>query len=174
MLDVGTGSGAVALAIADELPGAMVLATDTSLGALAVAQANRDRLGYEIELGHGTLPAGRPIELLVANLPYVSEAEWDDLAPEIREYEPREALVSGPTGLEAIDGLLGEVALAPSRPAAVALEVGAGQAGDRRRARAPGRVRAHRGPPRPGRDRAGGRRVAVRRSPKDEAEVGRR
>jgi release factor glutamine methyltransferase len=129
VLDVGTGSGAVALAIADELPGVTVLATDTSLDALAVAQANRDRLGYEVELAHGTLPAGPPVELLVANLPYVSDAEWNGLAPEIREYEPREALVSGPTGLEAIDGLLGAVALTPARPAAMALEVGAGQAG---------------------------------------------
>jgi release factor glutamine methyltransferase len=129
VLDVGTGSGAVALAIADELPSARVHATDTSLDALAVAKANRDRLGVEVALAPGTLDRDLAFDLLVANLPYVSEAEWAGLAPEIREYEPRSALVAGPTGLEAIDAMLGELALSTTRPAAVALEVGAGQAG---------------------------------------------
>ena len=128
VLDVGTGSGAVALAIADELPGAEVTATDTSLDALAVAQANRDRLRAAIRLEHGTLPPGENFDLLVANLPYVSDAEWTGLAPEIREYEPREAVVAGPSGLEAIEALLSGLALGETLPRAVALEVGAGQA----------------------------------------------
>jgi release factor glutamine methyltransferase len=128
VLDVGTGSGAVALAIADELPGTRVHATDTSLDALAVAKANRDRLGAAIALSPGSLDRDLSFDLVVANLPYVSESEWTALAPEIREYEPREALVAGPTGLEAIDALLGELALSERRPGAVALEVGAGQA----------------------------------------------
>src|SRR5215218_2140524 len=128
VLDVGTGSGAIALAVADEVPEAAVLATDTSLDALAVARANRDRLGVAVGLSHGTLPDDPGVELLVANLPYVSEAEWRDLAPEIARYEPREALVAGATGLEAIDTLLGELAIAARRPAAIALEVGERQA----------------------------------------------
>jgi release factor glutamine methyltransferase len=128
VLDVGTGSGAVALAIADELPGARIHATDTSLDALAVAKANRDRLGAAVALSPGSLDRDLSFDLLVANLPYVSEAEWGGLTPELREYEPREALVAGPTGLEAIDALLGELALSERRPGAVALEVGAGQA----------------------------------------------
>lgn len=127
VLDVGTGSGAVALAVAHELNGVTVHATDTSLDALAVAQSNRERLGLEVELGYGTLAQGQ-FDLLLANLPYVSEWEWGGLAPEVREYEPREALVPGPTGLEAIEALLGEIAAAPARPGAVALEVGEGQA----------------------------------------------
>lgn len=127
VLDVGTGSGAVALAVADELSGVEVWATDTSLDALAVATANRDRLGLEVRLDYGTLPDGE-FDLVVANLPYVSEREWAGLAPEIREYEPRQALVPGPTGLEAIERLLGEISAAPRRPGAAALEVGAGQA----------------------------------------------
>jgi release factor glutamine methyltransferase len=129
LLDVGTGSGAVALAVADELPSARVHATDTSLDALAVAKANRDRLGAEVALAPGTLDRDLAFDLMVANLPYVSDAEWAGLAPEIREYEPRAALVAGPTGLETIDAVVGELALAAARPAAVALEVGAGQAG---------------------------------------------
>ncbi len=129
VLDVGTGSGAIALAVADELPEAEVVATDTSLDALAVAQANRDRLGLtdRVRLAHGTLEPG-PFDLLLANLPYVSEGEWAGLEPELRDYEPREALIAGPTGLEAFDALLGELTTAPARPATIGLEVGMGQA----------------------------------------------
>jgi release factor glutamine methyltransferase len=128
VLDVGTGSGAIALAVADELPEAVAIGTDTSLEALAVARANADRLGIAVELAHGTLPDDPGVQLLVANLPYVSEAQWRALPPEIKRYEPREALVAGSTGLEAIDALLGEVAVVARRPAAIALEVGVGQA----------------------------------------------
>jgi release factor glutamine methyltransferase len=128
VLDVGTGSGAVALAVADELDEPEVTATDTSLEALAVAKANRDRLGAAVALAHASVPDGAEFDLLLANLPYVSEAEWDRLAPEIRKFEPREALVAGPTGLEVIDSLLGELALSARPPAAIALEVAAGQA----------------------------------------------
>ena len=128
VLDVGTGSGAVALAIADELPGAAVTATDTSLDALAVAKRNRDRLGLGVRLECGTLPPEREFGLVVANLPYVREGEWAALEPELSRHEPREALVSGATGLEAIEGLLGQVAGAGFRAGAIALEVGQGQA----------------------------------------------
>ena len=129
VLDVGTGSGAIALAVADELPDAQVTATDTSLDALAVAKANRDRLGLtdRVRLAHGTLEPG-PFDLLLANLPYVSQPEWEGLEPELREYEPREALVSGPSGLEVIETILGSLSLAPVRPTAIGLEVGMGQA----------------------------------------------
>jgi release factor glutamine methyltransferase len=131
VLDVGTGSGAIALAVADELPGVKVTAVDTSMDALRVAQTNVDRLGLHERVdvvcaGIDSLPDGR-FDLLLANLPYVREAEWEGLAPEIREYEPREALVAGPTGLEAIEALLGRVAALDQRPPAVALEIGAPQ-----------------------------------------------
>jgi release factor glutamine methyltransferase len=137
VLDVGTGSGAVALAIADELPGARVDATDTSAAALEVARANIGSLGLgdRVRCGEGSLPRGdgadgpAAYDLVVANLPYVSEADWEGLQPEIREHEPREALVCGPTGLEAISELiagLGELAGC----GAVALEVGEGQAAE--------------------------------------------
>ena len=105
-------------------------ATDTSLDALAVAEANRERLGLgeRVELAYGTArrgpfrPRGRQPALRQPR------ASGRRCAPEIREYEPREALVAGPTGLEAIDALLGELALAAEPPRAVALEVGEGQA----------------------------------------------
>jgi release factor glutamine methyltransferase len=127
LLDVGTGSGAVALAVADELPDARVTATDTSEAALALARENAARLGLtgRIRLVPGSLPEGERFELVLANLPYVRDDEWEHLAPEIARYEPSEALVAGPTGLEAIEALVGRVAAD-----ALALEVGAGQARD--------------------------------------------
>ena len=133
VLDVGTGSGAVALAVADELASAEVTATDTSLGACDLARANAERLGFaeRVRIEQGTWPTGPPhdpFDLVLANLPYVSEAEWATLAPEITNYEPRSALVAGPTGLEAIDALLGDIATGRARASAIALEVGAEQA----------------------------------------------
>jgi release factor glutamine methyltransferase len=128
VLDVGTGSGAVALAIADELPGCEVTATDTSAAALEVARANADRLGLadRVRFLAGTLPptetnqehdmavqgqdaaAQGPerFDLIVANLPYVAEPDWPSLQPEVRDWEPREALLAGPDGLDAIRALL--------------------------------------------------------------------
>jgi release factor glutamine methyltransferase len=129
VLDVGTGSGAVALAVADELPEAEVVATDTSAAALDLARANAAalELSGRVRFELGTLPPGR-FDLLLANLPYVSESEWARLAPEISRYEPREALVAGPTGLEAIESLLDALVGGETKAGAIALEVGAGQA----------------------------------------------
>jgi release factor glutamine methyltransferase len=96
VLDVGTGSGAIALAIADEHPGARVTGIDSSPGALAVARENADRTGLAVELVcwdlFDGLPDG-PWDLVVANPPYVSTEEIGRLEPEVREWEPREALV---------------------------------------------------------------------------------
>jgi release factor glutamine methyltransferase len=130
VLDVGTGSGAVALAVADELPEAEVVATDTSAEALAVAKANARRtdVSARVRFGRGTLPDGESFDLVLANLPYVTEAEWDSLEPEVHDFEPRAALVAGPTGLEAIASLLERLAGSPAVAPAVALEVGAGEA----------------------------------------------
>jgi release factor glutamine methyltransferase len=133
-LDVGAGSGAVALALAAELPGAQLTATDTSAAALEVARANAERLGLagRIEFVEGMLPAQGRFDLLLANLPYVAEPEWPRLQPEIREWEPPEALLAGPEGLAAIRELaaaIGERSRAGEEIAsAMALEVGAGQA----------------------------------------------
>jgi len=102
VLDVGTGSGAIALAVADELPGWAVTATDTSPAALEVARANAERLGLasRIEFMEGTLPEGE-FDLVLANLPYVAERDWPSLQPEVTQWEPREALLAGPDGLDA-------------------------------------------------------------------------
>jgi release factor glutamine methyltransferase len=99
--DVGTGSGAVALALRDERPDLVVSASDASEGAVAVARAS----GLTDAFEYGGLPGGE-FDLVVANLPYVREDEWAGLAPEIRLYEPRFALVSGADGLDAIRSLV--------------------------------------------------------------------
>jgi release factor glutamine methyltransferase len=108
--EVGTGSGAVALALRDERPDLTVAASDASPHAVEVARANALRLGLGLELSvHRGLPPGE-YDLVVANLPYVREDEWPGLAPEIVKYEPREALVSGTDGLDAIRELVSEAA----------------------------------------------------------------
>jgi release factor glutamine methyltransferase len=130
-LDVGTGSGAVALAVADELPECEVTGTDTSPAALDLARENSERLGIDgrVSFERGTVPQGRRFDLVLANLPYVGEGEWESLAPEITRYEPREALVAGADGVEAIASTVPAAAAAMQPGASLALEVGAGQAG---------------------------------------------
>ena len=137
VLDVGTGSGAIALAIADELPGCELIATDVSAPALEVARANAALLGLteRVELVEATLPAGLgEFDLVVANLPYVAESEWGGLEPEVTQWEPREALLAGPDGLDAIRALLAAERvrrlsrIGRQKANAVALEVGEGQA----------------------------------------------
>ena len=131
VLDVGTGSGAVALAIADELPDCEVTGTDTSMDALGLARENAERLGINgrVSFQRGTVPEGRHFDLVLANLPYVREDEWRGLAPEITLYEPRQALVGGADGVEAIASIVPAAAAALNPGASLALEVGAGQAG---------------------------------------------
>jgi len=96
ILDVGTGSGAIALAIADEHPGAHVTAIDASEDALAVARENVERAGLPVELVRWDLfdglPEG-PWDLVVSNPPYVRPDEIESLEPEVRDWEPRTALV---------------------------------------------------------------------------------
>jgi len=135
-LDVGTGSGAIALALADELPACAVTATDTSAAALEVARTNAKRLGFgeRVRFLAGTIPATGEFDLMLANLPYIASGEWNSLQPEVRDWEPREALLAGADGLDAIRALLAECGrgyarMAGKSSAAMALEVGEGQAG---------------------------------------------
>jgi len=122
--DVGTGSGAVALALADERPDLVVTGSDASPGAIRVATENASRLGLAVDFACARgLPAGQ-YDLVVANLPYVSADELASLEPEVSRHEPREALVAGDDGLAEIREL---VADAPRRTL-LALEHAPGQA----------------------------------------------
>jgi release factor glutamine methyltransferase len=95
VLDVGTGTGAIALAIAHEHPGARVTGTDASQAAVSLAAENASALDLPVEFRHGDLLAGAggPFDLIVSNPPYVRPEELDALDPEVRDWEPREALV---------------------------------------------------------------------------------
>jgi release factor glutamine methyltransferase len=123
--DVGTGSGAIALALKAERPDLEVVATDASADALAVARENAARLGLDVELHHGDLLAGVTDELdaVVSNPPYVEDGA--ELAPEIVRHEPALALRAGPSGLDVIRRLL--PAAGATAAHTVALEIGAGQ-----------------------------------------------
>jgi release factor glutamine methyltransferase len=94
VLDVGTGTGAIALAVADEHRGARVTAVDTSHDAVALARENAERLQLDVDVRVGNFDvAAEGWDLVVSNPPYVLPDEWDTLQPEIREWEPRDALV---------------------------------------------------------------------------------
>jgi len=128
IVDVGTGCGAIALALATHLPAAQIIATDISPAALALAQGNAESLGLASSVrflcGDLLAPLEHPVDIVVANLPYVRSAEWESLPVEIRCHEPREALDGGPDGLRVIERLLRQ-ALAYLRPgAALLLEIG--------------------------------------------------
>jgi release factor glutamine methyltransferase len=96
VVDVGTGSGAIALAIAQERPDARVWATDSSPAALELARENAEANDLAVEFREGDLLAGLegPFDLVVSNPPYVEAVELDALEPEVRDWEPREALVA--------------------------------------------------------------------------------
>ncbi len=111
IVDVGTGSGAIAIALAKELATAEIHATDISPQALEVARANaaRHELTSRIEFHQADLLNGFPpgsFDFLVSNPPYVGESEEDSVQLEVRKFEPRQAVFAGPTGLEVIERLI--------------------------------------------------------------------
>jgi release factor glutamine methyltransferase len=127
LLDVGTGTGAIALALADELPSARVTAIDVSADALALARENVARTGLDVELLEHDLRAGLPTgpwDLVVSNPPYVEPEELETLMPDVRDFEPHVALV-GRGATEAV----ARAALDALVPGGwLVLEVGDGQA----------------------------------------------
>ena len=131
LADVGTGSGAIAVSLAVHLPQATIYALDSSAEALEVAVRNVRRHGVEgrVHLLRGDLlsPLPEPVDLIVANLPYVSEEELAELPPEIRCYEPLSALDGGPDGLRHIRRLLAQAREYLRSHGAVILEIGATQ-----------------------------------------------
>jgi release factor glutamine methyltransferase len=129
VLDLGTGSGAVALALKHERPDLLITGSDLSVQALALARANGLRLGLDVSWLCANLLTGVPDEFdaVLSNLPYIAESERAQLPPEVVRHEPPGALFAGPDGLAAIRALLAQVS-ERRRLGIVALEVGAGQA----------------------------------------------
>ena len=136
-VDLGTGSGAIAISLALEMPRARVWGTDRSEEALAVARANLSGMGASVatrvRLSAGDWYAALPpnlagqVDLIVANPPYVGAGEV--LPAEVAEWEPAGALVAGPTGLEAVADILAGAPAWLRRPGAVVLEIAPHQAG---------------------------------------------
>jgi release factor glutamine methyltransferase len=111
IIDVGTGSGCIALALAKELPQAEIYATDISPAAIEIARANaaRHRLDNRIHFRQADLLQGfepGTVDLVVSNPPYVGESEEEQVQLEVRKFEPRNAVFAGPTGLEVIERLV--------------------------------------------------------------------
>lgn len=134
IIDLGTGSGAIAIALARELPGAKIVAVDLSLPALHVARENAKRNQVEEQLYFvqsdiytGIPGASEKFSLVVSNPPYVSHAEFNQLPREIRDYEPRSALDGGPDGLAAVRRLIMAVPEVLRPGGGLLLEMGAGQ-----------------------------------------------
>ncbi len=124
VLDVGTGSGAIALALKDERPDLEVAATDVSSGALAVARENAGRLGLQVTFVEGDLLGGLRPDVILSNPPYV--AEGAALPRDVAGHEPPDALFAGPDGLAVVRRLVSAAIASTAR--VLAVEVGAGLA----------------------------------------------
>jgi len=133
ILDVGTGSGAIAISIAHDWSNAQVTAVDDSAAALEVARSNAERLGFAERMhflqGDLLAPvAGEEFDLIVSNPPYVPTRDRDSLAAEVREYEPAVALFAEEDGLAIYRRLIPAARVALSQCGYIALEIGYGQA----------------------------------------------
>lgn len=137
VIDLGTGSGAIALSVATEVAGAEVWATDSSADALAVARANLAGLGMagrRVRLAEGSWFAALPpmlrgqVHLIVSNPPYIGEREVPDLPPEVARWEPRSALVAGPTGMEHVEAIVEGAPAWLRRPGSLVVEIAPHQA----------------------------------------------
>lgn len=133
LLDLCTGSGCVAITMARQRPTATVVATDLSPDALAVARENALRLGaYNVAFVQSDLFASIPPEsrfdVITANPPYIATSEIDGLMPDVRDFEPRQALDGGPDGLDFIRRIVGGAPAFLDRGGVLTVEVGAGEA----------------------------------------------
>jgi len=129
VLDVGTGSGAVALALKQERPDLLVSGSDISLGAIELARSNAELLGLDVEFIEADLLSGlsRRWDAILSNPPYIAESERASLPPDVIDHEPELALLAGADGLDVIRPLV--LAAAQSEARLLAIELGFGQAG---------------------------------------------
>jgi release factor glutamine methyltransferase len=131
ILDIGTGSGAIALALAYEIPQARLTATDISAAALATARKNAHNLDLDsqIEFVQGNLlePVNGFFDIIVANPPYIAEEEYDKLPAGVKDYEPVEALLAGACGLDFYRKIVGQAPVHLKNNGWLLLEIGATQ-----------------------------------------------
>ena len=131
VIDIGTGSGCIAISLERTRPDLHVTAVDLSLAALALARLNRDRLGSKIKLVASDLLASirGSFDLVVSNPPYIPAPDVESLASEVRDFEPRLALTPGPAGTEAISRILNQARQFLTPAGRVICEIGYGQYG---------------------------------------------
>jgi len=131
ILDIGTGSGAIAIALASEITGAKVVATDISSAALNLAKKNAAASGFKekIDFRQGNLfePLDDTFDIIVCNPPYIAAEEYEKLPLGVKEYEPREALLAGKSGLEFYEKLIYQAADFLKKNGWLLLEIGAKQ-----------------------------------------------
>lgn len=131
IVDVGTGSGAIAIALALHLPQAKIYAADISAAALEVARINCQKHGLaeqvHLLLGNMLEPLSEPVDIILANLPYVRDSELPDLSPEIQMFEPGIALAGGADGLDKMRQLLSQAERKLLPGGRILLEIGQGQ-----------------------------------------------
>jgi release factor glutamine methyltransferase len=144
LADLGTGSGALLLALLSELPNAVGIGTDISLPALATARGNAERLGFTarahfVACDFAAALSG-PFDLVVSNPPYIASGDIAGLAPEVREHDPRLALDGGPQGFDTYCAIAADMARILTPDGAVVLELGAGQTAGVRALLAEGRI----------------------------------
>ncbi|MCE9591611.1 MAG: peptide chain release factor N(5)-glutamine methyltransferase [Planctomycetes bacterium] len=130
--DVGTGSGSIAVALAKHIPQSRVIATDAHEEVFEVARVNAKAEGVEerVEFRHGDLLApllGLRVRYLVSNPPYISDKEWAEVAPNVKDYEPTHALRGGGDGLQFIRTLIAEAHTYLDRPGQLVIEIAASQ-----------------------------------------------
>jgi release factor glutamine methyltransferase len=131
VLDIGTGSGCIAVVLACRLPGASVTAVDISSAALVVARRNAGRNGVVIEFLLGSLlepVAGRHFDLIISNPPYIPSSDIETLESEVRDYDPRAALDGGADGLDVYRAMIPDAAARLNPGGWLLVEVGIGQA----------------------------------------------
>jgi release factor glutamine methyltransferase len=132
--DIGTGCGAIAISFAVNWPASKIYATDLSLSALEVAALNcrRHQTAEQVNLiaGDLLLPLPEPVDLIIANLPYIRKSDLQGLSPEIPGFEPRIALNGGESGLDCIENLLKQVKGKINAGGCLILEIGQGQEAD--------------------------------------------
>ncbi|MEX0852682.1 MAG: peptide chain release factor N(5)-glutamine methyltransferase, partial [Bauldia sp.] len=129
--DLGTGSGAILLALLTELPNARGLGTDVSMGAIVTARDNARRLGLTsraaFAVGDWLEPVGSPVDVVVANPPYIESGTIARLEPEVRDHDPRRALDGGADGLAAIRAIVSALGRVLGGDGVGLIEIGAGQ-----------------------------------------------
>lgn len=130
IVDIGTGSGCLAITLALELPHATIEATEIMADALTIARENADRLGAPVAFHAGSMLAGvtPPVDAIVSNPPYITRADYERLEPEVRRYEPAAALVAGDDGLDGVRLVADAASRALAEGGLLVVEIGMGQA----------------------------------------------